>query len=168
MNVKFPRGLVIDLNDIPNDFEQQIERAFKEYTSGTNPEYMYQDKLCFIDRMSELLHGDYSDEVIVDDWIDKYCEYERHENSKFVTEDDVYCYESMCSMVRVGRESHELYGTYKEKGSREDSKIMKLLCRAIKVVMNYGEPKAPATVVNCKQYGNNCTNIASVKELTIK
>ena len=62
MNVKFPRGLIIDLDNIPENFEAEIQKAFAEYTEGTNPAYMYQDKLAFIDRMCQLAKGDIEDE----------------------------------------------------------------------------------------------------------
>ena len=165
MNVKFPRGLIIDLDNIPENFETKIQKAFAEYTEGTNPAYMYQDKLAFIDRMCQLAKGDIEDEAIVEDWIDGYCKHERQEYGNFVTESDVYCQETMCEMVRLGREQAELYGEYRQHGSREDEKIMKLIVRAIKVVMNFGEKPLATTVFNCAQHGNN--NIQIVDSLTI-
>lgn len=49
MKVNFPRGLVFDLDNIPDDFEAQIRQAFHDFTEGTRKEYTYQDKLLFID-----------------------------------------------------------------------------------------------------------------------
>ena len=142
MKVNFPRGLVFDLDNIPEDFEAQIRQAFHNYTDntdGTRKEYMYQDKLCFIDRTVELLHGGKRNDALVEDWIVDYTAHERQEYGHFVSKDDVYSEESMEAMVDVGRKQQSLYGEYTEKGRHEDEKIMKLLVRAIKVVMDYGE-----------------------------
>ena len=139
MKVNFPRGLVFDLDNIPDDFEAQIQKAFHDYTDGTRKEYMYQDKLCFIDRTVELLHGGKRNDALVDEWLSGYADHERNENGYFITKDDAFSWESMEAMVDVGRKQQSLYGEYTEKGSHEDEKIMKLLVRTIKVVMDYGE-----------------------------
>ena len=137
MKVNFPRGLVFDLDNIPEDFEAQIQKAFHDYTKGTRKEYMYQDKLCFIDVMVNLLHGKCDNGALVDEWLSGYADHERNENGYFITKDDAFSWDSMVAMVDVGRKQQSLYGEYTEKGSREDEKIMKLLCRAIKAVMDY-------------------------------
>ena len=139
MKVRFPRGLVFDLDHIPEDFEAQIQQAFHDYTNGTRKEYMYQDKLCFIDVMVNLLHGKCDNGALVDEWLAEYAEHERKENGYFISKDDAFSWDSMVSMVDVGRKQQSLYGEYTEKGSHEDEKIMKLLVRAIKAVMDYGE-----------------------------
>lgn len=56
MIVEFPKGIKIDLNNIPDDFEERIKTAFADYTSGTVAEYTYCDKLVFIDWIAEGLH----------------------------------------------------------------------------------------------------------------
>lgn len=138
MEVYFPRGLVFDLGYIPADFEARIQQAFHDYTAETNKDYTYQDKLRFIDRMVALLHGDKKDDDLLENWIVDYTAYQRREYDEFVTRDDIYSDEGMVAMINVGREQQSLYGEYVQKGSREDEKIMKLLCRAIKAVMDYG------------------------------
>lgn len=137
MKVRFPRGLVFDLDHIPEDFEAQIQQAFHDYTNGTRKEYMYQDKLCFIDVMVNLLHGKCDNGALVDEWLAEYAEHERKENGYFISKDDAFSWDSMVSMVDVGRKQQSLYGEYTEKGSHTDEKIMKLLVRAIKTVMDY-------------------------------
>ena len=139
MKVNFPRGLVFDLDNIPEDFESQIRQAFHDFTDGTRKEYMYQDKLLFIDKMVKLLRGDRREESLVDEWINDFAEYERERNNYFVSKDDIFSRDSMVSMVGIGRKQQSLYGEYTEKGSHEDEKIMKLLVRAIKAVMDYRE-----------------------------
>ena len=51
--INLPRGLEVDIFDLPEDFEEQVEQAFREYTSGTAKAYMYVDKLGFIARSVE-------------------------------------------------------------------------------------------------------------------
>ena len=137
MKVKFPRGLVFDLDNIPADFEAQIQRTFRDFTEETNKDYTYQDKLLFIDRTVNLLHGSHDDGALVDEWLSEYAEHERKENGYFISKDDAFSWDSMVSMVDVGRKQQSLYGEYTEKGSHEDERIMKLLARAIKAVMDY-------------------------------
>ena len=138
MEVYFPRGLIFDLDFITADFETRIQQAFHDYTAETNKDYTYQDKLSFIDRMVCLLHGEKTDDDLLEKWIVDYTAYQRREYDEFVTRDDIYSDEGMVAMINVGREQQSLYGEYVRKGSREDEKIMKLLCRAIKAVMDYG------------------------------
>lgn len=137
MKIKLPRNLEYDLDNIPEDFDEQIHKAFHDYTELTREEYRYQDKLCFIDRVVDMLHGERDVVAIVDDWLDRYSEYERRANDHFITREDAYGWDSMVEMVEVGKKQQSLYSEYTQKGSRSDEKIMKLLCRIIKVVMDY-------------------------------
>ena len=57
MKIILPRGLEVDLDDIPVDLEEQVQKCFAEYTKGTNPKYMYHDKMLFIDVMAKRAHG---------------------------------------------------------------------------------------------------------------
>lgn len=43
--INLPRGLEVDIFNLPEDFKEQVEQAFREYTSGTAKAYMYADKL---------------------------------------------------------------------------------------------------------------------------
>lgn len=74
---------------------------------------------------------------MVDEWLDEYAEHEREEIGCFISKDDAFSWDSMVSMVELGKKQQSLYGEYTEKGRHEDEKIMKLLVRAIKAVMDY-------------------------------
>lgn len=62
--LQFPRGVAVSifpydtayLNDekFLEEFKRQIREAFQEYTAGTNPDYILQDKIMFIDLIREL------------------------------------------------------------------------------------------------------------------
>jgi hypothetical protein len=43
--INLPRGLEVDIFNLPEDFKEQVEETFKEYTSGIAKAYMYADKL---------------------------------------------------------------------------------------------------------------------------
>ena len=58
MKIKILRKLEIDLDNRPADFDDLILEAFKRFTHGTREEYMYQDKLLFIDNCVKYLHKD--------------------------------------------------------------------------------------------------------------
>lgn len=62
--LQFPRGVAVSifpydtayLNDgkFLEEFKRNIREAFREYTAGTNPDYILQDKIMFIDLIREL------------------------------------------------------------------------------------------------------------------
>lgn len=62
--LQFPRGIVITIfpHDMSpfhqvefwDDFREQIKKSFRDYTNGTNPDYIIQDKLSFINLIREL------------------------------------------------------------------------------------------------------------------
>lgn len=45
MIINLPRKLTVDINNIPDDFDEIIKNTFRDYTEGTAKEYTYQDKL---------------------------------------------------------------------------------------------------------------------------
>ena len=72
--LQFPRGIVISI--FPNDtsqfkqsefwenFRARIKKAFAEYTEETNPDYIVQDKLEFIDLIRELNFNVSAEQII--------------------------------------------------------------------------------------------------------
>lgn len=62
--LQFPRGVTVSifpydtayLNDgkFLEEFKRNIREAFREYTAGTSPNYILQDKIMFIDLIREL------------------------------------------------------------------------------------------------------------------
>lgn len=62
--LQFPRGVAVSITPYDKDsffnetfiseFKRQIRDAFQEYTAGTNPDYILQDKIMFIDLIREL------------------------------------------------------------------------------------------------------------------
>ena len=54
--LELPRGLKIDIYNVPDDLEAQVQKAFGEYTEGTCSAYTDEDRLCFIDVMVKKIH----------------------------------------------------------------------------------------------------------------
>ena len=134
MKIKFPRNVVVETDNIPQDFEKQIRASFKAYTEGTAEAYTYQDKLAYIDLCRKYLHRaeDTSDCVLA--LIKEYLEYEVTEQGEIPDKEDYLSVEFMATCYENGRTN--LYDHYTG-NHHVDDKIMDLLARAIKVVINY-------------------------------
>ena len=134
MKIKFPRGIVIDINQIPQDFDQIIRKSFSEYTEGTSKSYTYQDKLAYIDVCRKLLHKAEDAQNCVIELMKKHMEYEVSESGRISDKEDYFSVEFMERCFDEGRTN--LYAHYT--GDHHiDDKIMELLVRVIKVVINY-------------------------------
>lgn len=139
MTVLLPRGLEIDLDNIPDDLEEQVQEVFSEYTEGTNPKFMYHDKLCFIDVMVKELHGNKDSDDAVMDAMKDYLEHEVKDQGRIPDSSDYLDIGFMEQCYNLGQRSMELYShQWASKQRKHDNdKIMKVLCRAIKAVMDY-------------------------------
>jgi len=139
MNVFLPGGLKVDLDCIPDDLEEQVQKVFSEYTEMTNPAFMYHDKLCFIDCMVEKLHGNKDSEDAVMDAMKDYLEYEVKEYGNIPDKDEYLDVGFMEHCYKLGQKSMEMYSHQfiKKQRKHDDEKIMKVLCRSIKAVMDY-------------------------------
>lgn len=139
MRIILPRGLEVDLDNIPEDLEEQVQKCFAEYTEETNPKYMFHDKLLFIDVMIKKIHGNKDPEDAVMDAMKDYLEYEVKEYGNIPDKDEYLDVQFMEQCYKIGRESAVLYSHEFIKGQKkyDDDKIMKVLCRAIKAVMDY-------------------------------
>ena len=84
--INLPRGLEVDIFNLPEDFKEQVEQAFREYTSGTAKAYMYVDKLGFIDRCVEYLNGDEDSDDVVDTLIEEAMIAEWRNNGEIIKE----------------------------------------------------------------------------------
>lgn len=134
MTIKFPRGIRIDIDHVPEDFDSLIRKSFAEYTEGTNTDYTYQDKLAFIDLIRKYAHEAENAEQSVMELMKDRFEYEVSECREFPDKDDFLTVEFMSECFDAGRT--DLHSNYTD-DHHKDEKIMKLLVRAIKVVMDY-------------------------------
>ena len=139
MIIKLPRGLEIDLDNIPDNLEEQVQRCFAEYTKETNPKFMYHDKLCFIDVMVKKLHGNKDAENAVADIMKDHFECQVFDYGEFPDEDDYLSVDFMEHCYEQGQRSMEMYSRNwdRAKLKHDADKIMKVICRATKAVMDY-------------------------------
>lgn len=53
MIIKLPYVQPINTLNLPEDFENKVIESFSKFTDGTNSDYTYQDKLCYIDNLKK-------------------------------------------------------------------------------------------------------------------
>ncbi len=137
MKFELPRGLIVDTNNIPDDFEDQVKKVFEEYTECTHRDYTYQDKLLFIDVCVHILHGDLDKDVAVMEHMKDTFEYQVSECGTFPNESDFLSIEFMESCYDEGVKSQKLYFSPSCGDEHEIEKIMKILIRIIRSVLDY-------------------------------
>ena len=137
--VILPKGLSFDVYDLPNDFEEQVQKAFSEFTEGTAKDYTFMDKLRFIDLASYYLHGGKGEDEAVRELIHNKLDYELDEFGNFPDESDYLSVEFMEMCYSEGRRSQRLDSDgFKDADSYKDrEQIEKMLLRFIKSVIDY-------------------------------
>ena len=137
--VILPKGLSFDVYDLPNDFEEQVQKAFSEFTQGTAKDYTFMDKLRFIDLASYYLHGGKDDEEAVRELIHNKLDYELNEFGNFPDESDYLSLEFMEMCYSEGRRNQRLDSDgFKDVDSYKDrEQIEKMLLRFIEAVVSY-------------------------------
>ena len=107
--VKLPRGIEVDIFNLPENFEEQIKESFKGYTEETAKEYRYCDKLEYIDYCVKHLNGGKSSDDIVNKMVEGRILYEWRENREIFEKDDIYCFEFMEECYDRGKKDASLY-----------------------------------------------------------
>ena len=82
--VKLPRGIEVDIFNLPEDFEEQIKESFRGYTEETAKEYRYCDKLGYIDCCIKHLNGGKCSDDIVNEMVEGRILYEWRENGEII------------------------------------------------------------------------------------
>lgn len=135
--INLPRGLEVNVFDLPEDFKEQVEQAFKEYTSGTTKAYMCVDKLGFIDRCVEYLNGGEDSDDAVNSLVEEAMIAEWRNNSEIIKEDDIYNIDFMEDCYRKGKEDARLNSHFGTDDHHIYDQIQKVLVQVIAIVMNY-------------------------------
>ena len=136
-SVELPRGVVVDVFNLPEDFEKQIIESFKGYTAETAKEYRYCDKLGYIDCCIKHLNGGKRSGDIVNEMVEGRILYEWRENGEIITEDDIYCFEFMEECYDRGKEDARLCSHFGSDDHHIYDQIQKVLVKVITIVMNY-------------------------------
>ena len=135
--IKLPRGLEVDIFNLPKDFENQIKNAFRDYTRGTAKEYMYVDKLGFIDRCVGCLNGDEDSDDVVSSKVKEYMCHTWDDQGEIASEDDIYSFEFMVSCYESGNNDAKLSSHFGIDDHYIYDQIHKVLAQIITIVMNY-------------------------------
>lgn len=133
MIATLPRGIEIDTNNMPEDFEAQIKAAFEEYTRGTADDYKFEDKLRFLDLCVEYLHGGKDSDDTVMEYLKDKMESDIR-NGEFPEESDYYCFDFMVEMFEMGKEYQSMYQQYCNGGRHEKEGIEKAITRIIQAL----------------------------------
>ncbi len=135
--INLPKELEVDIFNLPEDFKEQVEQAFKEYTSGTAKVYMCVDKLGFIDRCVEYLNGKVDSNSAVNTLVEEEMIAEWRNNSEIIKEDDIYSIDFMKDCYRKGKEDARLNSHFGTDDYHIYDQIQKVLVQVIAIVMNY-------------------------------
>ncbi len=135
--VKLPRGIEVDIFNLPEDFEEQIKESFRCYTEETAKEYRYCDKLGYIDCCIKHLNGGKCSDDIVNEMVEERIVYEWRENGEIITEDDIYCFEFMENCYGRGKDDARLCSHFGSDDHHIYDQIQKVLVKVIAIVMNY-------------------------------
>lgn len=137
MMIMLPRGIRVDVFNFNTDeLIERVKEEFAEYTSGTNPDYMYQDKLLFIDLMVQRLHHADATEK-VNRLIKNTFEYQLDEYGDIMDESEFLSKEFMEDCYQLGQEDHKLYSRNFTGDHYTDERIMLVESIVIKAVMDY-------------------------------
>lgn len=134
--VKFPRGILVDVFNLPEDFEEQIKVSFRGYTAETAKEYRYCDKLGYIDCCIRHLNARERSDDIINKMVEGRILCRWREYGEIIEESDIYCFEFMEDCYNRGRENAELCSHFGSDDHHIYDQIQKVLVRVITIVMN--------------------------------
>ncbi len=138
MFVTLPRGVSIDIDNVPENLEEIVQNTFAEYTEGTHKDYRDQDRLLFLDVfINKLHHVDADDDV--NTLIKSQFTYELENNGEIVGEDYFLTREFMEDCYNAGNRAAKMYSYDFAKQRDDNEKIMRILVRVIRAVMAYPE-----------------------------
>lgn len=135
--IKLPRGIEVNIFNLPEDFEQQVTESFRGYTEETAKEYRYCDKLGYIDCCVRHLNGDKQSGDVVNENVERRILHYWRECGEIIDENDVYCFEFMEDCYEAGKEDTRLCSHFRNDDHHIYDQIQKVLVEVIKIVMSY-------------------------------
>lgn len=130
--------LRFDPENLPEDFDEQILTAFKEYTEGTSHDFTHCDQLLFIDNVIGRLSKATDEGTRVEEILEDRILYEWRENHELIEMDELYSDGQMEEMYRAGKEDARLYKDYGYLHTgREEKAIQKMVLRIIRIVSSF-------------------------------
>lgn len=135
--IKLPRGLEVDIFNLPENFDEEINRVFGEYTQQTSEDYRDCDRLGFIDCCVRYINGDKDRYDVVDEKVEDYITSQWREYGQLDNKDDVYGIEFMADCYAEGIRNAALCSHFGADDHHIYDQIQKVLVRIIRVVMSY-------------------------------
>lgn len=141
MIIEFPNKVKVDIDNVPEDFDDQIRESFRIYTEGTNPKYIDADRLGYLDLCAERANNpkNISAYDFVCEMAEKRFKYDIEELGTIPNDEEFTCIEFMESCYEAGAERKRLHQSYSDKNHQDVDKLDRILCRVIRVVMEYQE-----------------------------
>lgn len=139
--VTIRHGLEFDIFHLPENFADQIRADFAIFTSGTTKEFMFTDKLSYIDTVVAEINGLKDLESEVNDIMIN----ELDENDETLFTDDICNRDFVAKCYKTGQQSQKLDLSYfrMKNASKvhhvldDFDEIQKFLVKVITIVMNY-------------------------------
>lgn len=135
--ITLPRGVAVDIFNLPSNFKEVVENAFSEYTEGTAKDYQFCDKLGFIDVLMRNINNYKDSYEAVNELVKEQIDYEWIENRNLITEDDIYNLEFMENCYIAGNNAARLYSRYGLDDHHIYDRIQKVIVEIITIIMNY-------------------------------
>ena len=129
-------NILIDTENVPEDLEEIVRNAFAEYTRGTAEEYMYEDKLAFIDLLVRRMHGKVNEADAVHDLMMDYFE-DQIEQGEIPDKEEFLDMDFMEVCFTAGAASASLYDKGYTNDYHENRRVMQVLTQIIRTVMCY-------------------------------
>ena len=137
--IKLPRGLEVDIFHLPENFDEEINRVFGEYTRETAEDYRDCDRLGFIDCCVRHINGDKDRYDVVDEKVKDFITYQWEEFGELDSKDDVYSSDFMADCYAEGIQDAVLCSHFGTGDHHIYDQIQKVMVRIIRAVMSYEE-----------------------------
>lgn len=108
MVIKFPKGYEVDINNVPDTFEEDIKHCFIQYTEGTSDKLVNLDKLSFIDLIVAKLHKSFDSYEAVKQLILDRTAYEIDESNSIPDSSEFYNIDFMVECYERGLDNASL------------------------------------------------------------
>ena len=128
----------IDLENPPENLEEIVQDYFADYTSGTNPDYLDDDKLAYIDLIRKKIHPEKESYEAVKKKLTDWFEYQLDESERVPDISECWSMEFFEDCYNDGDKKlyDKQYG-YKEMNHHQYDEIHHTLVRIISAVINY-------------------------------
>ena len=135
--INLPRGLEVDIFDLPENFDKEVNRVFGEYTRETSKDYRDCDRLGFIDCCVRYINGNKDGYDVVDQKVEDFIISQWREYGQLDNKDDVYSADFMADCYAEGVRNAVLCSHFGIDDHHIYDQIQKVLVRIIRAMMSY-------------------------------